>query len=83
MRPVLREIFEHLGQKFLLVLRLKRLPLKIDVVVRKVERIHDIQLVRAVKHRRGDVETKCLCRQREMDLEYLSDVHTGRHAERI
>ena len=62
---------------------LKLLPLEIDIVICKVECVHDIQLIRAVKHGCGNVESKCLCRQGEMDLEHLSNVHTGRHAERV
>ena len=81
--PVLRQIVHHFRQELLLVFCLKLLPLEIDIVICKVECVHDIQLIRAVKHGCGNVESKCLCRQGEMDLEHLSNVHTGRHAERV
>ena len=39
--------------------------------------------MRAVEYRCRDVNAECLCRHSEVRLQHLTDVHTGRHAERI
>ena len=62
---------------------LKFFPLQIDVIVRKIERVHDIAFFCAVKYRRGNIESQRSRRQGKMDFKHLPDIHTGRHAQRI
>ena len=40
-------------------------------------------LIRSVEYRRSHVKAERLGRQRKMNLQYLSDIHTGRHAQRV
>ena len=47
------------------------------------ERLADCFLVRAVKDRRSDLPAERLRRIAEVHLEHLTDVHTGRHAQRV
>ena len=83
MIPVIIQILHHFRQKFFFILCLKFIPLQIHIIICKIKRIHDIILVRAVEYRRSDIESQRFGRQGQMDLQYLTDIHTRRHAQRI
>ena len=48
-----------------------------------VQRLADGLLVGAVEDRRCDLPAEGLSRVAQMHLEHLTDVHTGRHAQRV
>ena len=82
-RAVFVQIFHDLRVHRIFIFGLELVPLLVDVVVCQFERIRDIVLAGAVKVGRRDVESKRLRCEREVDLEDLTDIHTGRHAQRI
>ncbi len=47
------------------------------------EALADISLVRAVEYRCHDLPAELLCGHAEVDLKHLTDIHTGRNAERV
>ena len=49
----------------------------------KGERLCDIAFLRTVEGRRHDLEAEMLCGDTEMHLEHLTDIHSGRNAQRI
>src|SRR5699024_4076742 len=55
----------------------------IYIVISQFQSILDIHLVGAVKYRSSDIESQSLCCKTQVDLQLLSDIHTGRHAQRI
>ena len=55
----------------------------IYIVISQFQSILDIHLVGTVKYRSSDIESQSLCRKTQVDLQHLSDIHTGRHAQRI
>ncbi len=65
------------------MLCLKFFPLQIHIIIRQIQSIHNIILIGAVKYGRRHIKAKGLCSQAQMNLQYLSNIHTGRHAERI
>ncbi len=85
-RPVISvigQILHNLRQEDILVFLIEIIPLAVHVVVCKLKGILDIHLIRAVEYRRGDIEAKCHRGKTQMDLQNLSDVHTGRYAQRV
>ena len=56
---------------------------KIYIIVGKIQRIHNVFLVCAIEDRGCHIEAQCLGSQGKVDLQDLSDIHTGRHAQRI
>ena len=62
---------------------LKFTPLKIDIIISQIESVHNIIFICTVKHGSSHIETKSFCSKGQMDFQYLSNVHTGRHTERI
>ena len=80
---VLFEIVHDLGIQNLAVLRLEVLKAAVCVVVRHLEHVHDVVLVRAVKDRGTHIEAEHFGREREVNLLDLTDVHTRRNAERV
>ena len=65
------------------LLRLRPVKRQIGIIVGQIQGIHDIQLIGTVKHGGGHVEAQGSGSQGQMNLQYLSNVHTGRHAQRI
>ena len=61
----------------------KFFPGKVHVIIRQIQGIHNVILIRTVKNRRGNVKSECFCSQAQMDFQHLSDVHTGRHTQRV
>ena len=59
------------------------IPFQIDVIICKLQRIHDIAFLCAIEYRCCHIETKCFGCKRKMDLKHLSDIHTGRHTKWI
>src|SRR5699024_7755554 len=55
----------------------------IYIIICHLQRILDIHLVGAVKYRSSNIESQGFCRKTQMDFQHLSDVHTGRHAQRV
>ncbi|OQA24019.1 MAG: hypothetical protein BWY61_01300 [Firmicutes bacterium ADurb.Bin354] len=55
----------------------------IYIVVSQIKGILDIILIRTVENGGCDIESESLCSKRKMDLKHLSDVHSGRNAERV
>ena len=49
----------------------------------KIQGIHNVDLVRPVEYRCGNIESQRLSGKAQMNFKYLSDVHTGRHTQRI
>ena len=56
---------------------------KVYIIVGKIQRIHNIFLVRTIEDRCCHIESQSLGSQGKMDLQDLSDIHTGRHAQRV
>ena len=50
---------------------------------RQLQGVPDVLLVGAVEHGGGDLPAQRLGGVAQMDLQHLSDVHTGRHAQRV
>ena len=48
-----------------------------------VQQLNDIALVCTVEYRCRDIPALGLCRQSQVNFQYLSDVHSGRYAQRI
>ena len=65
------------------MLCLKVFPFHIHIIVCKIQGILDIILIGTVKYRCSNVKSKGFCRKTQMDLQHLSDIHTGRHAQRV
>ena len=65
------------------MLRFKLFPAQIHIVICQVKGIHNIILIRTVEYRRRNVESQCLRCKGQMDLQYLPDIHTGRHTQRV
>ena len=80
---VVIQILHHFRQYQVLIFCFKLFPLRIDIVVSHLQSVFYINFLRSVKHRRRHIKTKHLRRQRQMDLQYLSHIHTGRNAQRI
>ena len=77
------EIIQYLRQKLIAVLLLKFFPFQIDIIICQIQSVHNIILVRTVENRGGNVKAKCLCSKAQVNLKYLSNIHTGRHAQRV
>ena len=78
----------HIAYRYTVVERLTGtsvIKLYLTVLIHSgfLEHCADISLMRTVEYRRADLPSECLCSIAEMNLKYLSDVHTGRNAERI
>ena len=74
--PVIRKVLKDLGKEKILILLLKILPLGIYIVISKLQHVFDINLVGAVEYGNRDIEAESHCRQGQMDLKNLSDVHS-------
>ena len=61
----------------------KFLPGQVHIIVRQIQGVHNINFVRAVKYRRCHVKAQGLSGKGQVDFQYLSDIHTGRHAQGI
>ena len=59
------------------------LPALVCVIVRKDQGLGDIILVCAIEDRGRNIDTQNLRSEGKMQLEHLSDVHSGRYAERV
>ena len=59
------------------------IPFHVYIIVCQFQGILNIFLVCAVENRSGYVKSKCCCCKAQVDLQHLSDVHTGRHTQRI
>ena len=62
---------------------LKLFPLKIDIIICQIKSIHNVDLGCSVKDRRRNVKSQSFRRKNQVDLKHLSDIHTGRHAQRV
>ena len=80
---MIAEILHKLRICILLVLGLEVFPGAVDVIVGHLQRILDIAFVRTVEDRSGDVETERLGCKAQMNLKDLTDIHTGRNAQRV
>ncbi len=56
---------------------------QVYVVVCQIQGIHNVILVGAVEDRCGYVEAQRLGSKAQVNLQHLSDIHTGRHTQRI
>ena len=61
----------------------KLFPGQIYIIICQFQSIHDVVLTCAIEYRSGNVESKSLCGQTQMNLQDLSDIHTGRYTQRI
>ena len=77
------EIVHDFRDHEVLVFLLEIIPLGVHVVVRHLQQILDVVLVRAVEHGRGDVDAEHAGRQAQMGLQDLSDVHTAGNAQGV
>ena len=59
----------------------KFFPGQVNIIVRQIQGIHNINLVCTIKYWCCDVESKCFGSQRKVDLQYLSDIHTWRYTQ--
>src|SRR5699024_8925456 len=81
--PVVIKILHYFRKKLLFMLFFKLFPGKIYIIVRQVKRIHNVIFICSVEYRSCHVKSKCFCRKTQVNLKYLSDVHTGRHTKRV
>ena len=65
------------------MLLFKFFPLQIDIIISQIQSVRNILLIRTVKDRRRHIKSQRLCRQGKVYLQYLPDIHSGRHAQRI
>ena len=80
---VLIQIIQNLRKQLITMLLLELIPLHIYIVICKIQSVHDIVLVRTIKYRCRYVETKRFCSKAQVNLQNLSDIHSGRNAQRI
>ena len=80
---VIGEILHDLFRNIIFMLLLEFFPFQIDIIVGKFEGICNVIFLRTVKHRRRHVKAQRPGSQGQMDFQHLSDIHTGRHAQRI
>ena len=59
------------------------IPFHVYIIVCQFQGILNIFLVCAVENRGGYVKSKRCCCKAQVDLQHLSDVHTGRHTQRV
>ena len=83
MIQVLFQIFHNGWIQGFFIFLFEFLPVAVDIVVCHVQRVHDVKLVCSVEDRRSDLESECLCCQRKVGLQDLSDIHTAWHAQRV
>ena len=57
--------------------------LAVRLIARKLQRFHNVVLVRAVEYRGHDLPAEGLGRIAEMDLQHLPDIESGRNAEGV
>ena len=82
--PVFIQILHNFRIQNILIFRTEFFKIFcIHIIVGQLQGILNIILVGAVKYRRGNIESQRLGCQTQMDLQNLSDVHTGRHAQRV
>ena len=77
------EILHHTLIKCFLVFIAKFFPLRVDIVIGHFEHIHNVSLVRTIKHRSCHIKSKSFCCQRQVNLKNLPNIHTRRHTQRI
>ena len=80
---VQRQVLEYFRTQLIFMLCFKFFPFQVHVIVCQVKGIHNIIFIGAVKYRCCHVKAQGLGCQGQMDFQYLSDIHTGRHAQRI
>ena len=83
MIQILFQIFDNGRIYRFLIFLFELLPVPIDIIIRHIQRIHNVKLVRTIKDRCCDLEAKCFCCQRKVGLQDLSDIHTAWHTQRI
>ena len=80
---ICQEIIHHFRIKNIFVFLLKILEWCIYIIVCQFQGIHDVNLVCTIKYRCCNIETKDFRCQTQMNLKHLSDIHSGRHTQRI
>ena len=56
---------------------------QIYIIICQIQSIHNVVLVCTAEYRSCHIKAKCLCSKGKVNLQYLSNVHTGRHTQRI
>ena len=80
---VCTEVLIDLRIQLILMKFRELLPALVCVIVRKDQGLGDIILVCAIEDRGRNIDTQNLRSEGKMQLEHLSDVHSGRYAERV
>ena len=80
---IFKEVLHNLRIKNVLVFFFKLIQRRIDIIVGELECIHNINLVGPVKYRRRHIKAQRLGSKAQMNLQHLSNVHSGRHTQRI
>ena len=80
---VIIQVLQNFRINLVLVFSLELFPAVIDILVRHIQGIHDVIMRRAVKVRRRYIEAQNLRGKRKVQLQDLSDIHTGRYAQRV
>ena len=56
---------------------------QICIIICQIKGIHNIMLVCTIKYRSRYIETKRFCSKAQMNLQDLSNIHTGRYTQRV
>ena len=77
------QIIQNLRKQLFAMLLFEFIPFQVYIIVCQFQGILNIFLVCAVENRGGYVKSKRCCCKAQVDLQHLSDVHTGRHTQRV
>ncbi len=80
---VIRQILHDLRLHTVLVLCLELFPGVVCVGIGHLQKIRDVIVGGTIEVRGRDIKAENLCSQRQMQLQDLSDVHSGRHAQGV
>ena len=82
-RTVVIEELHGLRVHHIFIFCLELIPIGVDVIIREIKSVHNVVLSRAVEVRGSHIKSERFRSQGQVDLQNLSDVHTGRHAQRV
>ena len=77
------QIIHDLRLYRILIFLRKFFPGAVDIIIGNAQGIHNIHLICTVKHRGGNIKAQSPGCKAQMNLQHLSDIHTGRHTQRI
>jgi len=80
---VSKQIIHHFRIQRIFIFLLKLIQWSIYIIIGKFQSIHNIYLIGAIKYRCSHIESKYLCSKTQVNLQYLSDIHSRRHTQWI